>query len=95
MTSGGTTALRVAKHRPRQPILAVTTSDITMRRLTIAWGVYPIKKPEPANLEDWLEEARTIALETEVAKKGDLIVVTAGMPFMVPGSTNLVKVHRV
>ena len=95
LTAGGTTALRVAKHRPDQPILAVTSSNTTMRRLSVVWGVYPVKRSEPSDLEDWLEEARKIALETGIAVKGDLIVITAGMPLMVPGSTNLVKVHQI
>jgi pyruvate kinase len=94
LTAGGSTALRVAKHRPCQPILAVTGSETVMRRLTLVWGVYPLKKSMPTNLEEWLEAARTTALETGVAKPGDRIVVTAGLPLSVPGSTNLVKIHK-
>jgi pyruvate kinase len=95
LTAGGTTALRVAKHRPGQPILAVTLSDIIMRQLNLVWGVYPLRKSSPTNLEEWLEVARETALETGVAAATDVIVVTAGLPLGVPGSTNLVKVHRV
>ena len=95
LTAGGTTALRVAKHRPSQPILAVTLSDTIMRQLNLVWGVYPLRKSAPANLEEWLETARITALETGVAKTGDVIVLTAGLPLGVAGSTNLVKVHRV
>ena len=95
LTAGGTTALRVAKHRPSQPILAVTLSDTIMRELNLVWGVYPLRKSAPANLEEWLETARITALETGVAKTGDVIVLTAGLPLGVAGSTNLVKVHRI
>ena len=95
LTAGGTTALRVAKHRPSQPILAVTLSDTIMRQLNLVWGVYPLRKSVPANLEEWLETARITALETGVAKTGDVIVLTAGLPLGVAGSTNLVKVHRI
>ena len=95
LTAGGTTALRVAKHRPSQPILAVTLSDTIMRQLNLVWGVYPLRKSAPANLEEWLETARITAMETGVAKTGDVIVLTAGLPLGVAGSTNLVKVHRV
>jgi pyruvate kinase len=95
LTAGGTTALRVAKHRPSQPILAVTLSDTIMRQLNLVWGVYPLRKSAPANLEEWLETARITALETGVAKTGDVIVLTAGLPLGVAGSTNLVKVHRI
>jgi len=94
-TTGGTTALRASKYRPRQPILAVTPSEVIVRRLSLPWGVIPVRKPEPANLEEVFELAREAALETGVARKGDLVVITAGLPLSVPGSTNLVKVHSV
>ncbi len=95
LTAGGTTALRVAKHRPAQPILAVTLSETVMRRLNLVWGTYPLIKTSPTNLDEWLEVARETSLETGLAKTGDVIVVTAGLPLGIPGSTNLVKVHRV
>ncbi len=94
-TTGGTTALRLSKYRPQHPILAVTPSETVVRRLSLAWGVYPVGKPEYANLEEVFEVAREIALETSIAKRGDLVVITAGLPLRVPGSTNLVKVHSV
>jgi pyruvate kinase len=94
-TTGGTTALRVSKYRPQHIILAVTPSETVVRRLTLAWGVFPVKKPEPANLEEVFELAKQVAIQSKVAKRGELIVVTAGLPLTVPGSTNLVKVHRV
>ncbi|MBM2825271.1 MAG: Pyruvate kinase [Dehalococcoidales bacterium] len=95
LTNGGTTALRVAKYRPCQPVLAVTTSDNIVRRLSLVWGVLPVKKPEPANLEEVFELAREVTLETNIASTGDLVVITAGLPLAMAGSTNLVKVHRV
>lgn len=95
-TAGGTTALRVSKYRPRQPILAVTPSETVVRRLSLAWGVLPIEKPAPlADLEELFGLAGEVALETSVAKRKDLIVITAGLPLNVPGNTNLVKVHSV
>lgn len=94
-TAGGTTALRVSKYRPRQPILAVTPSEAVMRRLSLSWGVFPVKKPEPQNLEMVFELAREVALETRSARRGDFVVVTAGLPLAVPGNTNLVKIHTV
>jgi pyruvate kinase len=94
-TTGGTTALRVSKYRPWQPILAVTPSEATMRRLSLVWGVLPIRKPAPSNLEEVFELASGVALETHVARRGNLVVVTAGIPLNRPGSTNLVKIHSV
>ena len=66
-----------------------------MRQLNLVWGTYPLVKTSPTNLEEWLEVARQTALETGLATAGDVIVVTAGLPLGVPGSTNIVKVHRV
>lgn len=94
-TSGGTTALRLSKYRPKHPILAVTPSVTVLTRLSIAWGVYPVLKPEPADLEEIFELARKVSIEKGLASKGDLIVITAGLPMRVMGSTNLVKVHTV
>ncbi|MFH1031246.1 MAG: pyruvate kinase [Chloroflexota bacterium] len=94
-TTGGTTALRVSKYRPRQPILAVTPSEITQRRLSLLWGVVPIIKPGMPNLEEVFSLASEVALKTGIAKTGELIVITTGLPLGTPGSTNLVKVHRV
>ena len=94
-TAGGTTALRVSKYRPRQPILAVTPSETVMRCLSLAWGVLPVRKSDPQSLEEVFETAREVALETGVARRGDLVVVTAGLPLTLPGSTNLVKIHGV
>ena len=95
LTAGGTTALRVAKHRPAQPILAVTLSEITMRRLNLVWGTYPLVKASPNSLEEWEGVARAVTVEAGLAKTGDVIVVTAGLPLGIPGSTNMVRVLRV
>ena len=94
-TAGGTTALRVSKYRPYHPIVAVTPSAQVVSRLSLAWGVLPIKKPEPANLEKVFESASQAAVETNLAKRGDLIVIIAGIPLAVPGSTNLIKIHSI
>ncbi|MFC2020243.1 pyruvate kinase [Chloroflexota bacterium] len=94
-TTGGTTALRLSKYKPQQPILAVTPFETCVRRLSVAWGVLPVREPELANLEEVFEVARKVALETGIARRGDLVVITAGLPLRVPGSTNLVKVHSV
>ena len=87
--------MRLSKYRPQQLILAVTPSETIVRRLSLAWGVLPVRKPEPANLEEVFDIAREVALETGIARKGDLVVITAGLPLNVPGSTNLIKVHSV
>jgi pyruvate kinase len=94
-TAGGTTAFRVSKYRPRQPIIAVTPSENILRRLSLAWGVLPVKRPEPLGLEEDFEQATEVVMTTGIAGRGEFIVITAGLPLAVPGSTNLVKVHRI
>ena len=66
-----------------------------MRRLALVWGVHPVKQECPTTLEEIFELAAGIAQHLGVVKKGESIVLTAGLPLMVSGSTNLVKVHVV
>jgi len=94
-TSSGSTALRVSKYRPRQPILAVTPFEGVVRRLSPVWGVVPVRRPQLLSLDELFEQAAEVAQAAGLAGKGDIIIVTAGLPLAVPGSTNLVKVHRV
>jgi pyruvate kinase len=94
-TTSGTTALRVSKYRPRQPILAMAASEEVARRLSIAWGVYPLLRTAVPTINDVFELSVTAAQETGAAGKGDLLVITAGIPLTSQGSTNLIKVHRI
>ena len=94
-TSSGSTALRVSKYRPRAPILAITHNVNIARRLSISWGIEPCLATKPANVDTMFSEAAQLALKTGIVKTGELIVITAGIPAGVPGSTNLVKVHEV
>ena len=94
-TMGGSTSLRVSKYRPQQPIIAVTPSEIVRQRLSVAWGITPVIWPQSAYLEKAFDEASEIAVTTGLAKKGDLIIITAGLPLSVTGSTNLVKAQRI
>jgi pyruvate kinase len=94
-TSSGSTARRVAKYRPRMPILAITSSQITQRQLSLSWGVHAYKVPDASRISDLFAQGARVARGTGVAKKGDLIVITGGVPIAVSGSTNLLKVERV
>lgn len=94
-TSSGITALRVSKYRPKVPIIAITpNSDIT-RRLALSWGIEPHLVTEPINADMMFQEAAKIAFNTSLAKQGELVVITAGIPTGIPGNTNVVKVHQV
>jgi pyruvate kinase len=94
-TSSGATALRVSKYRPAQPILAITPTEVESRQLSLVWGVHPQVRPRPSALEKVFDQAAEVAVSAGVAQKGDRIVLTAGFPPFVPGSTNLIKVHTI
>jgi pyruvate kinase len=91
-TKSGSTGLRGARERPNVPILALTPSKVQARRLTIAWGLHCVETADAKDLDDVAERACQIALEEGLAKKGDRIVVTAGLPLGTPGATNLLRV---
>ena len=93
LTTSGFTARLLAAQRPRVPILAVTDSDRTYRQLALAWGVVPIHHDEPVSYDLMLARARSYAFEHGLAEPGRQCVVTAGMPFDVPGTTNYMRVE--
>jgi pyruvate kinase len=90
-TESGATARLVAKHRPRRPILALSTSPATARRLTLIWGVIPLVAEEGRNTDAMMEKAPALAVAIGLVRPGDKVVITAGIPMGVPGSTNLIK----
>jgi pyruvate kinase len=94
-TESGSTAWRVCKYRPRVPIVAITPNDAVQRRLVLAWGVYPYQIPPPSNVDDLFTRGSALARELGVAKEGDLVVITGGIPIGIIGTTNLLKVQKV
>ena len=94
-TSSGSTALRVSKYRPEVPILAITPNASIVRRLALSWGIEPHLATEPSNVDIMFQEAAQLALQNGIAKRGELVIITAGIPMGTRGSTNVVKVHRV
>ena len=94
-TTSGSTAQRVAKYRPQAPILAITPSEVVSRRLALLWGVYPYHVIEYTYVEQAFDEGVKLALQLGMAKSGDLLVMTAGVPLRIPGTTNMVKVQEI
>ncbi|NNE09044.1 MAG: pyruvate kinase, partial [Gemmatimonadetes bacterium] len=88
--SGSTTHL-IAKYRPRRPIIAATPDPHTYRRLALVWGCIP-RAIQNRNVDDVEEESIALALQQKLLKKGDRVVITAGLPLDMPGTTNLIKV---
>ncbi len=94
-TQTGSTARRVSKYRPRMPILAITPSDWVPGQIELYRGVYAVHLATSSSIEElFLSGART-AKECKLAKQGELVVITGGIPLGVTGSTNLLKVERV
>lgn len=94
-TSTGSTTLRTARERPSMPILCLTENLAVARRLCLSYGVRPVHVAGATNFADAVQKAIDHALATGMAKKGDDIVLTAGVPFGTPGSTNILRVARV
>ncbi len=91
-TSSGSTARLVARFRPAQLVLALTTSAAVARQLTLSWGVIPLVAERLDSTEAMFDAARRHVREQRLAGPGDRVVVTAGLPLNVPGTTNLLKV---
>ena len=95
LTTGGFTSRKVAALRPPVPILAVTTEMATFRQLALVWGVVPVRVDRVPSYDAMLAVVRDVLLKREYAKPGDKVVMTAGVPWEVSGSTNLIKVEEV
>jgi pyruvate kinase len=95
LTKGGFTSRKVAALRPPVPILAVTTEVASFRQLALVWGVVPVLVDRVPSYDAMLAVVRDLLLKREYAKPGDRIVMTAGVPWDVSGSTNLIKVEEV
>jgi len=92
-TKSGFSARIIASHRPGVPILVLTDTERTYRQLALVWGIIPELVPRAANYEEMFEHARTVIDRRGLAKRGDRVLVTAGVPFDVPGTTNLLRVE--
>lgn len=92
-TQSGHSARMVAKYRPKAPIIAVTFSKSVFRQLTLVWGVYPVLSEEINNTDELLDTAVNKGLETGLFTRGCKVIITAGVPVGVSGTTNLMKVH--
>lgn len=94
-TESGHTARMVSKYRPKAPIVAVTSNEEIVRRLSLVWGVYPQIGQKVSSTDEMLENAVTESLNSNLVKHGDLIIITGGVPVGEKGTTNLMKIHVV
>jgi len=91
-SSTGSTTLRVARERPHCPILGLTTSAGVARRMALIWGVHSLEVSEIHSMTEMVARATRAAQHEGFAKSGDEVVVTAGVPFGTPGTTNALRV---
>lgn len=94
-TKSGHTARMVSKYRPRARIIAVTPRMEVVRKMTLVWGAIPLLEMETRNTDEMIAAAIKASLAANLIKAGDLVVITAGIPVGVPGTTNMLKVHIV
>lgn len=94
-TKSGYTARAVAKFRPAAPIIAVTYNEKVIKTLQLIRGVTPLKVNETSSTDEMFHEALKGAVNSGMVKSGDLVVITAGVPVNVTGTTNLIRVHVV
>ena len=94
-TKSGFSARVVASHRPSVPILVLTDVPQTFRQLALVWGVIPELVPHCSTYDEMVRLALEAVQRRDLARAGDRVVVTAGVPFDTPGTTNLLKVETV
>ena len=89
------TTLRAARERPTVPILGLTPSRGTARRMTLIWGVHAVKTGNVRNFDEMVEKAVYMAVREDFATAGDRLAITAGVPFGTAGATNVLRIARV
>lgn len=94
-TASGSTARRVARERPATPVLVLTPSPRTARRMGLLWGAHAVVTKDIGSFEEMIAKGKRMALRHKVAAAGAKLIVLAGVPFGTPGATNLLHVVSV
>lgn len=95
VTKGGGTARMIARYRPDCPIVSCTTSETVYRQLNLSWGTTPLLIDEEKSTDELFDHAVEAAVKNHLIHDGELVVLTAGVPLGISGTTNLMKVHVV
>lgn len=95
VTISGFTAGMIARYKPSCPIIACSVSPRICRQMNLYWGVTPLWIPRENSADDLFDDAIKAAVEAGYIKKGDTVVLTAGVPLGVPGRTNMIRVIEV
>lgn len=94
-TSSGSTALRVARERPKPPVVAITPNVNTGRKLALVWGVHCVIAEDAHDQDDMIDRAARISFRDGFAKTGQRVIIVAGVPLGTPGTTNMVRIASV
>lgn len=95
VTKSGSTAHMISKYRPNCPIIGCSTCVKVCRQLNLRWGVVPVQTKEEEDTFELFEHSLDEAVQQGLLKKGDIAVITAGIPLGMSGTTNLINVHVV
>ncbi len=91
-TFSGATALRVARERPRSPIMSISPNVSAGRKLALVWGVHSVVAEDARDQDDMVNRACRIGFKEGLARVGQRIIIVAGVPFGTPGATNMVRI---
>ncbi|MGH6679898.1 MAG: pyruvate kinase, partial [Bradyrhizobium sp.] len=94
-TSSGSTAFRVARERPKPPIVAITPNMATSRKLSVVWGVHCVVAEDARDQDDMVNRAGRIAFRDGFVRAGQRVIIVAGMPLRIPGTTNMLRIATV
>ena len=94
VTKSGATARMISKFRPGCMIIGCATSSIIMRQMNLSWGVYPVLIDEKSSTDELFEHALSRSVESGLLENGDIVVITAGIPLGVSGTTNMLRVEK-
>ncbi|MDO5602763.1 MAG: pyruvate kinase [Oscillospiraceae bacterium] len=94
-TRSGETARLLCKYRPAQPIIACVTTHHVARQLALSWGITPLLMPMVKTTDEMIDVSVETARKAGYVKDGDMVVLTAGVPVGIPGTTNMLKAHLV
>lgn len=95
VTKSGTTARMISKYRPHTKIIGATIDKKVWRQLNLSWGVIPIMCEVKNNTDELFNHAVEVSLCANAVDKGDVVVITAGIPLGISGTTNMLKVHAI
>lgn len=94
-TSSGYSALRMARERPQAPIIGMTPRLAVARQLALAWGIYPVLCHEVIDVLEMSDWACLTAKKEGLGQRGETVVISAGVPFGAPGTTNLMRIAQI